>query len=299
MGHACRRLRPGFAATTAGAWDAADPTRVDHGDQTMTTTYEEQLRRTHRPAHARRSASSHASFFLPLLRPGDRLLDIGCGPASITIGLGEAVGPDGAVVGIDLHPGPASVPLACADLHRLPFADETFDAVFICAVLQHLQDPAQALIEARRVCRAEAVIGVADADWGGVVMHPPDPWLDRGHQIVEQLRDGTSPRVGRRLRELLHEAGFADAVCATRATGGGGPPWSFEGEFEAARFESAAVIEVVVERGIATAAEMAEIAAAWRRWSAHPGSTMARHWFEATARVAAPAARSSSGRDGA
>lgn len=98
--------------------------------------------------------------------------------------------------------------------------------------------------------------------------------------------------MGRRLRELLHEAGFADAVSTARATGGGGPAWSFEGEFEAARFETAAVIDTVVGRGIATAAEMAEIATAWRRWSAHPGSTMARHWFEATARVAAQAAPS-------
>lgn len=262
----------------------------------MTTAYDEHLRRTHRPAHATRSVGSHASFFLPLLRPGDRLLDIGCGPASITIGLGEAVGPDGTVVGIDLHPGPAPVPLACADLHRLPFADGTFDAIFICAVLQHLRDPALALTEARRVCRDDAVIGVADADWGGVVLHPADPLLDRGHQILEQLRDGTSPRVGRRLRDLLHDAGFADAVCTARATGGGGPPWSFEGEFEAARFESAAVVDAVVGRGIATAAEMAEIATAWRRWSADPGSTMARHWFEATACVAAPAAGSTAGR---
>jgi hypothetical protein len=42
---------------------------------------------------------------------------------------------------------------------------------------------------------------------------------------------------------------------------------------------------VAVERGLATREEMAEVAAAWRRWGDDPGATIARHWFEATARA--------------
>ena len=74
------------------------------------------------------------------------------------------------------------------DVYRLPFPDRSFDAIFVCAVLQQVADPLRALVEARRVARSGAVIGVADADWGSAVIAPDDPWLDRGRQILSRLR---------------------------------------------------------------------------------------------------------------
>ena len=52
---------------------------------------------------AARTASREAAFFLPYLRSGTQVLDVGCGPGSITLGLAEAVAP-GSVVGIDFQP---------------------------------------------------------------------------------------------------------------------------------------------------------------------------------------------------
>jgi SAM-dependent methyltransferase len=189
------------------------------------------------------------------------------------------------VVGVDLDPGPAGLPLVRADIHALPFADGSFDAVFMCAVLQHVADPLLALFEARRVARPGAVIGVADADWGGSLIAPEDRWLARGQQILARLRAGTSPHVGRQLRGLLHAAGFIDVHVAARGTGGGGPGCCAEAEFQASFFEAPPVIDRVTELGLASPDDMASIATAWRRWGADPAATAARHWFEAVART--------------
>ena len=82
---------------------------------------------------ALRTASQDAAFFLPSLRPGIRLLDLGCGPGSITLGLAEAVAP-GEVIGIDVQPsqvkqaqalsavrGVRNVRFEVSDVYRLPF----------------------------------------------------------------------------------------------------------------------------------------------------------------------------------
>lgn len=241
--------------------------------------YEEFLRARHRPNFGRRTASSHAGFLLPHLAADARVLDLGCGPGSITAGLG-----DGAI-GIDLEPGPrAGVPLATADVGRLPFPDATFDAVFSCAVLQHLVDPMAALREAARVCRPGAVIGVADADWGGQLRWPDEPLIDRGHEIQEALRQGASPYVGGRLRGLLHEAGFVDATTTARGSGGGSAGTAFQAEWNATLFEAPELVAVCEDEGIATAAELRAVAAAWRRWGADPAATMGGWWVEAIAR---------------
>ena len=258
---------------------------TDRSDAIAAEAHLRHLRERHRPAHNRRTAASHAAFLVALLHPGDRVLDVGCGPGSITVGLAEAVGPGGVAIGVDLDPGPAPVPLVRGDATRLPVAGGAVDAVFVCAVLQHMTDPLALLREARRVCRPGAVIGVADADRGGALMAPADPWLDRGHEILDRLRGHGSPHVGRELRGLLHAAGFVDAVATARGTGGGGPATPRMAEWEAAAFEAPAAVAAAAERGIATPEEMAEAAAAWRRWGADPGATLARHWFEATARA--------------
>ena len=131
---------------------------------------------------SRRSAAVQAAFFLPYLRPGMRVLDVGCGPGTITLGLAEAVAP-GEVVGVDIvedrlhlaraaaeERALANVRFEPGDIHHLPFRDGEFDAALVHGVLEHLPDPLAALGEVRRVLRPGAVVGIRSPEHSLAVM---------------------------------------------------------------------------------------------------------------------------------
>jgi SAM-dependent methyltransferase len=237
--------------------------------------------RERRRYHAERTAQTHAAFLLPHLRPGMTLLDLGCGPGTITAGLAAAVSP-GRAVGVDLDTVPVEgVEIVTADVTHLPFPDNSFDAIFGCAVLQHLADPLAALREARRVARPGAVIGVCDADWDGELLHPLDETLRRSREIAWRLREGTSPTVGKRLRHLLVEAGFTGAVQTARIMPVDDTRQA--GAFNASLFRLPTAVERVVSAGWASHAELEEMSAAWIAWGEHPGAFLARFWCEALA----------------
>ncbi|MFC9820662.1 class I SAM-dependent methyltransferase [Streptomyces erythrochromogenes] len=97
------------------------------------------------------------------LRPGDRVLDAGCGTGRALGALRAAVGPEGTVLGVDLTPQmlaaarragrAAEGALLLADVARLPLRDEALDAVFASGLVAHLPDPAANLRELSRVVR--------------------------------------------------------------------------------------------------------------------------------------------------
>ena len=169
-----------------------------------------------------REATRQAAFLLPHLRSGMTLLDCGCGPGTITLGLAEAVAP-GEVVGIDLEPsmvdlatgfarehGVTNVRFEVADIGELPFPDDSFDAVFTCAVLEHIAEPGRALQEICRVLRPGGVIGVHKTDWSEPLITPPSESIKQFFQLFERgfRHYGGSLNRGRHLRALLRQAGF-------------------------------------------------------------------------------------------
>ncbi|MGY0230304.1 methyltransferase domain-containing protein [Longispora urticae] len=250
----------------------------------MDSTAQEHMHRR-RANFARRTADSHAAFFLPHLRPGMALLDLGCGPGSITVWLAAAVAP-GPTTGVDRDPGlpdgDHDITLVPADVHDLPFPDASFDAIFASALLQHVPDPLAVLREARRVARPGAVIGLVDADWDGELLHPTSPVLQRSYELMREMRAGTSPFVGKQLRSLLTEAGFERCEGYARATHHGTPDEVRGiGEFTASLFGYPASALRMVTEGSATREEMAEIQEAWRAWGEEPGAFLARFWCEA------------------
>lgn len=242
---------------------------------------------------AKRRAGTHAAFFLPHLRPGMDLLDCGCGPGTITIDLAEAVAP-GRVVGLDIEEsqlalartraaerGVRNTEFKAGSIYELPFADGTFGAVFAHALFEHLSNPVRALREIRRVLKAGGVAGVCSPDWGGFLMAPSTPVLERAVAFYKEIqeRNGGDPYVGRRLGALALEAGFSRIKLTA----------SYEcyedlraiAELLARRIEVSPTIEGTATLERADASQIAEMARALRTWSAHPDAFFAQTWVAA------------------
>lgn len=222
------------------------------------------------------------------------LLDAGCGVGSITLGLAAAVAP-GRVVGVDLsahslqrarklsaEQGIGNVTFEQHDLRQLPFADGAFDAVFMHAVLQHVGNPEAVLRELKRMMKPGAVIGIGDADFDGALHWPDDPLLTRSHDITAAIRPEGDARVGKRLRALLVDAGFANVVASVVGGADGDVQTvAWNGEAAARRFAEEPFIAYAEAIGVSTRAEMLAISEAWRGWSRHPGAFAARFWCQA------------------
>ena len=118
-----------------------------------------------------------------------------------------------------------------------------------------------------------------------MVLHPRTPIIDRSFELLAALRaqgNPGDPRVGKRLRELLHEAGFDRTIgSATAGYEGTADATRMAGEWQARYLEAPPLIDHAVALGLATRDELASMADAWRAWSEHPGAFRATFWCEA------------------
>jgi SAM-dependent methyltransferase len=239
-------------------------------------------------AHSQRTAAEAAAFLLPELTDGMIVLDIGCGPGSITAGLADAVGPGGAVVGIDNSPDAieiarrdntprANLRFEVASVYELPFGDATFDAAYGHQVLQHLTDPVAALLEVRRVIKPGALVAMRDADYGTMSHYPPTPAIANWLRLYDDVAraNGGEPDAGRRLAAWVREAGLVDPVVTsstwTYATLDSRRSWA---ELWADRVTLSRFADRALELGLCDRAQLEEIAAGWRRWAEEPDG-----WF--------------------
>jgi SAM-dependent methyltransferase len=227
-----------------------------------------------------------------------RLLDAGCGPGSITLGLAETVAP-GEVVGIDISERSIAVARAAAEntetrnarfeaasVYALPFDSGHFDVVFAHAVFQHLSEPAVALAELRRVLRPGGLLALAVADYGGSLIAPELPGVMASLALVERLRSdsGGNPRIGRQLGLLVSAAGFDSVHCSATASYEGSPEaCARTGEFWARYMEAPEFITRVERNHWASREELLAMASAWRTWATTPGAFWARFWCQVLA----------------
>ncbi|HET9519366.1 MAG TPA: methyltransferase domain-containing protein [Actinoplanes sp.] len=241
-------------------------------------------------SHRWRTAENSAAYLLAHLRPGHRLLDIGCGPGTITADLAGRVSP-GRVTALETTDaaldlaraeiaarGLDSVDFAVGDVHALDFPDDSFDVVHAHQVLQHVGDPVTALREMARVCRPGGVVAVRDSDYAAFTWFPQLPELDSWLELYQRVArgNGGEPDAGRRLLAWAHAAGLTD-VTATASV------WCFAdaedrdwwGGMWQERILKSDMAATALDTGAATPAELQAISDAWRRWADDPDGWMA------------------------
>jgi ubiquinone/menaquinone biosynthesis C-methylase UbiE len=242
-------------------------------------------------SHRWRTAANSAGYLMPLLRPGVSMLDVGCGPGTITSDLAGLVAP-GPVIGVDASadviaeaqvlarsdgPGAASLSFEVGDLFNLRFDDATFDVVHAHQVLQHVGDPVAALVEMKRVCRPGGIVAARDSDYPQMTFFPDDPDLHRAFAAYGALTrvNGANWDAARRLLAWAHRAGFSQVAPSASA-------WCFAtpderewwGGLWADRFTQSSMAGQLLALGIADERDLTAFAVAWRRWAASPDG-----WF--------------------
>ena len=233
-----------------------------------------------------RTAATHAGYLLPHLRTGMRLLDCGCGPGSITVGLARAVTP-GLTVGLDLVPQQFvqvrrlaaehhadNLVGSVGNLYGLPFGDATFDVAHAHNVLGWLRDPFKAVLEMWRVLKPGGIVAICGEDVSTYDITPATPVLRQSWELFQRVRalNNVEPFSARQFRGILLEAGFARAESYGLAPEMYGTP-------ERTRWYAAAMVEVLSQPSFvetatsrswldhATHEAMLE---AWRTWGERP-----------------------------
>jgi ubiquinone/menaquinone biosynthesis C-methylase UbiE len=238
-------------------------------------------------SHSWRTAENSAGFLLTHLQRGLSVLDVGCGPGTISADIARLVAP-GSVTGIDLSHEVIEVARRSAkeadvtnlsfrvgDVYDLDVADSSFDIVYAHQVLQHLSDPVRALREMRRVLVPGGLVAVRDADYAKFTWSPPDPrlerWLALYHDITK--RNGAEADAGRYLVDWVRAAGFDHWTTSSSQ-------WHFRTDEERAWWGSLWADRVLksefarqgLEFELTTPSELNEISAAFLEWSEDPAA---------------------------
>jgi SAM-dependent methyltransferase len=247
--------------------------------ETYTHGHAESVLRSHRW----RTVDNSAAYLAPHLTHGTEVLDVGCGPGTITIDIATRVAP-GRVVGLDAASdavdaaraaaeadGVTNLDLAVGDVYALDHEDDSFD------VVHHLSDPVAALREMRRVCRPGGVVAARDSVYRAMSWHPADPALDRWLAVYCAVAEanGGDPDAGRLLRSWALDAGFVNVTSSASA-------WCYSTDDERAwwgglwadRVATTALGTRAVELGLTPPDGVTEMAGAWRAWAAAPDG-----WF--------------------
>jgi len=248
--------------------------------QTYTHGHHDSVLRSHRW----RTAQNSAAYLLPLLAPGMDLLDVGCGPGTLTSDLAARIAP-GRALGVDVSPdvvaqarahareqGVGNVSFLVGDFQTAELPARSFDIVHAHQVLHHLADPVGALEAMAELARPGGVVAAREADYSAMAWAPTDERLDRWRAVVVEVtrRNGGEANAGRYLLGWAQQA-HLEVISYTTST------WTFAtpearawwADLWADRTVMSDFAEQAVRYGISTPQELAEVAQGWRAWAQH------------------------------
>lgn len=237
-------------------------------------------------SHSWRTVENSCPHLIPHLNnPALRILDVGCGPGTISVDLASRV-PQGLVIAIDPsadviekarkhaeEKGVKNVRFEVGDIFSWKELDGveqgSFDVVHAHQVLQHLQDPLGAMREMKRLTRKDGIVAVRDCDYSAMNHYPHHEgmgkWLDLYRATARSIK--CDPDIGKRLHAIALQAGFprSDIDASVSA-------WTFSTPEERAwwcglwaeRSTKSDYKARVLESGLGTEDDLEEIARTWR-----------------------------------
>ena len=238
-----------------------------------------------RQALEQRSAETHAAYLLPRLKPGHRVLDFGCGPGTISVGLARAVDP-GELHGVDMEESQVGIARAAAkagghtnatfhvgDATRLPFEDGYFDVAHCHAVLMHVPDTAAVLAEVRRVLKPGGIIAAREVILQAAFLHPYE-YREAWATFIRVLAaNGGHPNMGMELKSRLLDAGFVAPVASASFDFYGTPrEVAFFYSTAAGSFFSSRILGAAVKLGMITQEQFDTWRAGLDEWKANPAA---------------------------
>ena len=206
-----------------------------------------------------------------------KVLDVGCGPGTITIDLGRLV-PQGHITGVEYVSDPlegartlaaaqgvTNVSFEMGDIHSLPFSDESFDVVHAHQVLQHIADPVRALREMRRVAKPGGIVACRDS--ASMTWYPESEKLDKLQQLSRRMviARGGNPHPGKYIHVWAEKAGFSRTDIKKSAGS-----WCFSSDEEreywggsmGERTRSLGFVTMALKEGVSTE-ELEKLAKGW------------------------------------
>ncbi|MDE2756833.1 MAG: methyltransferase domain-containing protein [Acidobacteriota bacterium] len=249
----------------------------------------------------RYTAQANAAYLIPYLRPGLRVLDFGCGPGTISVGLAGRVMP-GELHGVDMEPSQVEIAATVAqaqgitnatfhvgDVTALPFPDDFFDVAHCHNVLMHIPDTAAALAEVKRVLKPGGILGCREMICASSFTEPDFGVIRKAWDMLEDLlsADDAHPQMGRELKAHMREAGFENVRAnATFDIYSAPADVEFIHRLALQWFLSPEITEAAIKYGAATRELCDEIASVYDRWKEHPGAFLGVAFGEALANKA-------------
>ncbi|MDD9991383.1 MAG: class I SAM-dependent methyltransferase [Rhodospirillales bacterium] len=277
--------------------------RRDDATDAATSTYTMGYGPEFRKMLERRNAANCAAHLLPYLSPGMRLLDLGCGPGTISVGLAAAVAP-GAMHGIDMEPSQIEMANAAAtagghgravfqvgDVTDLPFEDASFDVAHCHALLNHAPDTQAVLAEVKRVLKPGGLFAAREVFGDSSFLEPArDLSGITGDTVWATFlkllaANGGHPQMGRELKGALVEAGFVNVrASASFETYDTADDLAFLRGLIIGWFFSPLTMEAAMKLGLASQEQFDRWSASLDAWMYEPGAFAAFSWGEAIGR---------------